>query len=162
MIGSPPSLVALFVLLHAITAAAWFGLALRLGSQTRLVLSLDRPQAVAVAQDLGKTVRLIGIFISLTLVFGLVTFFVGGGFGVYPPQYHSSLGLIFIAAVVHYAMVQPAWKTIQQAVRSDHDSEPQEATSARKRIGMGVGINHLIWLVLIVLMFWKYFMVAFL
>lgn len=154
-------LVSLFALIHAVTAAAWFGLALRLGSQTRLVLSLDRPQAVAVAQDLGKTVRLIGIFIVLTLVFGLVTFFVGGGFAFYPPQYHTSLGLIVIAAAVHYGMVAPAWKTIRQAVRQDGEPAPKEASSARKRIGMGVGINHLIWLVLIILMFWKYFGPAF-
>ena len=61
-------------LLHIITAAAWFGMGLRLAAQARLVLKLDRPAALALADDTGRTVRFMGFFIVLTLVFAFATF----------------------------------------------------------------------------------------
>ncbi len=145
----------LFVVLHVITAAAWFGLALRLGAQARNVLAHDGPTALALADDVGRSVKFTGIFIGLTFLFAVLAFFLGGGFGYYGPIYHTSLLLIVIAVVVHFFLVQPAWAKLREAVAQGVGGDDH-----RKRVTMGVGIEHLLWLVLIVLMFWNRFALA--
>jgi hypothetical protein len=132
----------IFVILHIITAAAWFGLALPLGRRARLVAD-GGPAAAALAEEGGRTVKLLGVFAILTLVFSLVAFFLGGGFGGYGPQYHTSLLLILILIGVHYGVIRPGWNALSAG-----------DANGRKRVAMGVGIGHLLWLVILVLMFW--------
>ncbi len=137
-------------LLHIITAAAWFGMALRLAAQARAVLSLDRPAALALADDTGRTVRFMGFFIVLTLVFAFATFVVGSiGPVRYGGQYHAAMTLIVVLVAIQYFLVQPGWKKLRGAVEAGTDAE-----AFRKRVAMGVGLGHLLWFVLLVLMFW--------
>ncbi len=137
-------------LLHIITAAAWFGMGLRLAAQARLVLKLDRPAALALADDTGRTVRFMGFFIVLTLVFAFATFVVGSiGPVRYGGQYHAAMTLIVVLVAIQYFLVQPGWKKLRGAVEAGTDAE-----AFRKRVAMGVGMGHLLWVVLLVLMFW--------
>ncbi len=137
-------------LLHIITAAAWFGMGLRLAAQARAVLSLDRPAALALADDTGRTVRFMGFFIVLTLVFAFATFVVGIiGSMQYGGQYHTAMTLIVVLVAIQYFLVQPGWKKLRGAVEAGTDAE-----AFRKRVAMGVGLGHLLWFVLLVLMFW--------
>ncbi len=138
------------ILLHIITAAAWFGMGLRLAAQARLVLKLDRPAALALADDTGRTVRFMGFFIVLTLVFAFATFVVGSiGPVRYGGQYHAAMTLIVVLVAIQYFLVQPGWKKLRGAVEAGTDAE-----AFRKRVAMGVGMGHLLWVVLLVLMFW--------
>ncbi len=137
-------------LLHIITAAAWFGMGLRLAAQARLVLKLDRPAGLALADDTGRTVRFMGFFIVLTLVFGFATFVVGSiDAARYGGQYHTAMTLIVVLVAIQYFLVQPGWKKLRGAVEAGTDAE-----AFRKRVAMGVGLGHLLWFVLLVLMFW--------
>ncbi len=137
-------------LLHIITAAAWFGMGLRLAAQARLVLKLDRPAALALADDTGRTVRFMGFFIVLTLVFAFATFVVGSiGPVRYGGQYHTAMTLIVVLVAIQYFLVQPGWTKLRGAVEAGTDAE-----AFRKRVAMGVGMGHLLWFVLLVLMFW--------
>ena len=148
----------IFVVLHVITAAAWFGLGLRLAGQARTVLKLDRAAAAALAEDVQRSVRLMGIFIVLTFIFGLIAFFAGGGFAVYGPIYHTSLTLIVILILLQFLLIRPSWKKLQAGLAAEKKAGQVE--SYRKRLAMGTGIGHLIWLVLLVLMFWNRFSAA--
>lgn len=139
----------LFMLAHIITAAAWFGMGLRVAAQARTVLGLERDAALAFSVDVGRTVRLMGIFAVLTFVFAVATFGIGITLRAYGGQYHAAMTLIVILLIVQYAMIQPAWKKLQAALDAGN-----EADAFRKRMAMGVGINHLLWLVMLVLMFW--------
>lgn len=128
----------LAVLLHIITAAAWFGLGLSLSAQARA-------GAPAGASDAGaRTVKLMGLFSVLTLVLALVALFAGGGFGSYGPQYHTSLLLIVVLVGLQYGLIRPAWGKLAGG-----------DASARGRVAMGTGIGHLVWLVILVLMLWQ-------
>ena len=148
----------IFVILHVITAAAWFGLGLRLAGQARTVLNLDSSSALALADDIRRSVRLMGIFIVLTFVFALIAFFAGGGFGAYGPIYHTSLTLIVILILLQFLLIRPSWKKLQSGLAAEEKAGQVE--SYRKRLAMGTGIGHLIWLVLLVLMFWNQFSAA--
>jgi hypothetical protein len=138
----------LLVILHIATAAAWFGMGLTLTGQLRALLGMAPPGTVILAEQTDRTVRLMGLFLLLTLAFALGAFFLGGGFGRYGPAYHTSLLLLVVLLGVHYGLLQPAWGRLQAAVAAGGDG-----TSARKRLAMAAGIGHLLWVVILVLMF---------
>ena len=138
-----------FILLHIIMAAAWFGMGLRLAAQARTVLRLERSAALALANDVARSVHFMGIFIGLTLVFAFGALGLGGG---YPGQiqYHIASMLIVVLVVFQFALVRPAWTKLRTAIETG-----TEGDAFRKRIAMSVGLGHLLWFVLLVLMFWN-------
>ncbi len=142
---------ALFVALHVISAAAWFGLALRLASQARAVRDAEPAVAVALAHDGAYAVRLMGLFILLTFVFSMGALGLGGG---YPGQwqYHVASLLIVVLVIVQYVLIRPTWLRLHDAATLESGSD-----GLVKRIAMLVGAGHAIWLVLALLMFWNRF-----
>lgn len=136
----------IFVVLHVITAAGWFGIALMLPSISRGVAgSGDRA-----LRDIGsKAVGMMTLFIVLTFFFGLIAFLLGGGFAAYGPVYHTSLLLIAGLILIQFFMIRRGWVGLI--------GEGEAPAPARKQVAMGVGIGHLIWLVVLVLMFWRFF-----
>jgi len=142
-----------FVILHIITAAAWFGLGLRLTGRARSVLAMETTTAKALIHDAQRSVYLMNVFIVLTLVFSLIAFFLGGAFAVYGPAYHTSLLLIVLMTLDQFLLVRPGWNGLQTALAGPSDTG-DAADGFRKRIAMGVGVGHLMWLTILVLMFW--------
>ena len=140
-----------FVLMHVLTGAAWFGLGLRLAAQARTALGAGQEAGRALSRDVGRTVHLMGIFILLTFLFSMVVLGLGGGYRG-QIQYHTASMLIVVLVVVQYGLIRPAWKGLREAI----DGEGDGATYA-KRVAITVGIGHLLWLVILVLMFWNRF-----
>ena len=133
----------IFVLLHIVTAAGWFGVALLLGRLARAAVS----SSDAALRETGtRAVGVAGVFAALTLLFGLVAFLIGGGFSAYGPEYHTSLLFMLILVGIHFLAIRPAWKVAS--------SPGEEATrhAASKRLSMSVGAGHLLWLFVLVLM----------
>lgn len=139
----------LLVLLHVIAAAGWFGLALAVGGMARRAAAGGGPP---VLEEGSKTIKLMNVFIVAAFVLGLVAFFLGGGFSAYGPQYHTSLSLVAILIAVQFFLIRPAWSGLA--------SGGPAAQAARKRISMGTGIGHLLWLIVLVLMFWNHYPLA--
>jgi hypothetical protein len=142
----------ILVILHIITAAAWFGLGLRLAGQARTVLSLDGRARATLAEDGQQSVRLMNIFILLTLLFSIGAFIAGGHFDRYGPAYHTALTLIVLLTLDQLVVIRPAWATLQ-AYATGEDTSEDTAQSAKSRVAIGTGVGHLIWLVLLGLMF---------
>lgn len=136
----------IFVVLHVITAAGWFGIGLLLASISRKVAESG---GAAVREVGSKAVGMMTLFIVLTFVFGLIAFLFGGGFAVYGPVYHTSLLLILILVLIQFFVIRRGWMSLSAGGETN--------TAARKRIAIGTGVGHLIWLVVLVLMFWRYF-----
>ncbi len=138
------------VILHIITAASWFGLGLPMARRARAVAA-GGPGAAALAEEGARIVKLLGVFSVLTLVFAFGAFSVGiaaGGSGTYGWPYHTALLLLLVLIGAQFGIVRPAWA----ALRRGED--------AAGRVGMGIGIGHLLWLVILVLMFWTQLAVA--
>ena len=149
----------ILVILHIITAAAWFGLGLRLTGQARTVLEKSGDAQSALADDGSQSVRLMNIFVVLTLVFSISAFIAGGHFSTYGPVYHTALLLIVILTLVQLFVIRPGWATLQSEVdAAEIDTEALE--SAKSRVAIGTGVGHLLWLVLLVLMFANRFVAA--
>lgn len=142
----------ILVILHIITAAAWFGLGLRLTGQARTVLERDGAAQKALAKDGGQSVWLMDVFMVLTLIFSLGAFVAGGHFNTYGPVYHSAVTLIILLTLDQLFVIRPGWATLQSEVDA---SEPntEALDSAKTRVAIGTGVGHLLWLVLLGLMF---------
>jgi len=141
------------VVLHIITAAAWFGLGLRLTAWARKTAGLSGEAAVVMAEDGQRSVKLMTVFVVLTAVFSIAAFVIGGAFAVYGPAYHTSLLLIILLVLDHVLVIRPAWETLATAVSSAGPSSEGIKASAKKRVAIGTGIGHLMWLVMLILMF---------
>ena len=148
-------IVTLLILLQVLTASAWFGLSIRLGSQAKLAATGQ----LAVAVDGLRTLSLMGIMLIATFVFSMALLMAGNG---YPGQmqYHAASALIVVLLGIQFVFLRPAWKRLYTAVEtgiSDTESENNGdgASMHARKISMYAGIGHLFWLVLLVLMFWN-------
>lgn len=141
----------ILVILHIITAAAWFGLGLRLAGQARKVLASDGDVRIALAEEGQRSVWLMNVFILLTLVFSVGAFIAGGHFDTYGPAYHSALTLIVLLTLDQLVVIHPAWKTLLSYATREADTEAAEG--AKTKIAIGTGVGHLLWLILLGLMF---------
>ena len=137
----------LLIFLHVVTAAAWFGLSLRLGRQALLAAAGES----AIMEEGAFAIRLMNLMVLLTFVFSMGALFLGGG---YPGQmqYHVASLLILVLVAVQYALIRPAWARL--------DAEAAKRQAACRQVAIFAGIGHLIWLVLLVLMFWNRFAIA--
>jgi hypothetical protein len=154
-------LKSIFVVLHIITAAAWFGLGLRLAGRARKVLELGGEAGAALAEDGQASVRQMNIFVVLTLVFSLAAFIAGGHFAAYGPIYHTSVTLIVLLAAAQLFVIRPNWNTLRSAVTGG-SVDADAAESARKWVAIGTGVGHLLWLVMLVLMLWNQYLAVYL
>lgn len=150
----------IFVILHIITGAAWFGMGLRLTAKARNAIAAAEAGGAILADDTRRTVRFMGYFIVLTFVFGLVAIFLGGGFGFYDSKYHTSILLVLILVALQFALIAPSWGKLHGALASA-PVDLGAAEQLRKRIAMSTGIAHLLWLVVLVLMLWNQYPLAF-
>jgi hypothetical protein len=141
-----------FVILHVATAAAWFGMALRVPAQTRVAMRMGSGAASALTQDARKGIMMMGIFIALTLVFGLIAFFLDGGFAAHGPEFHSAITIVAAIVALNFLLLLPAWDKFSEALSS---GDSDATAKYKKRVAMGVGIGHLLWFVTLVLMFWS-------
>lgn len=151
-------LKSILVVLHIITAAAWFGLGLRVAGRARQVIERGGEAGLALAEDGQASVRQMNIFAVLTFLFSIGAFVAGGHFAAYGPIYHTSVTLIVLLLVDQLFVIRPGWNALREAVSGGEAIAAEAAESARKRVAIGTGVGHLLWLVMLVLMLWnRYF-----
>ncbi|MFB6271651.1 MAG: hypothetical protein ABEL51_02030 [Salinibacter sp.] len=155
-------LFALLVVLHIITAAAWFGLGLRVAGRARDVIELGDERGVALASDGQSSVWQMTIFAVLTLVFSIGAFIAGGAFSAYGPLYHTSITLIVLLVLDQLFVIRPGWNALRAAVSGGGSINADAAESARKKVAIGTGVGHLLWLVMLVLMLWNRYLSVYL
>lgn len=140
-------LLVVLVTLHILFSAAWFGLGLRIAGQARRVAA-GGEGVTLFAEEGTRTSFLMTVSAVLFYVFAIAAFFVGGGFAAYGPIYHASLGLGLLLVLDQAVLIQPTWSAL-----AGHPGTPQ-AASDRKKLALGVGVGHLIWVVQLCLMVW--------
>ncbi|HEX8387341.1 MAG TPA: hypothetical protein VF576_14205 [Rubricoccaceae bacterium] len=130
------------VILHIVLVSVWFGLSLRLQFQAKALGMGDGGFAETLRTGGSRTVQVMTVAIILFYAVAVGNFFLGGGFDAYGPVYHTSLLLGLALVLVQVLVIQPAWGRLA-------GGQPASA----KRVSMGLGIGHGLWLVLLVLMF---------
>ncbi|MDX1420099.1 MAG: hypothetical protein R3181_09040 [Rubricoccaceae bacterium] len=142
------------LLLHVLSFGAWFGLGLRLGGQARTVADAEPAGAALLAADGSRTIALMNGFVLLGYAAALAAFFASPqfaaeGMGGHAWPYHLALTLGLVLVAVQWALIRPAWARLRATVGAP------EADRARGRVAMAMGLGHLTWFVLLVLMYWE-------
>jgi hypothetical protein len=91
------------------------------------------------------------MFSILTLLTGLGLIFVVGGFGAVPINIHISLTLMLIALAVSITLMRPATGRLVELTQAE-SLNVEAATAAVRKLTMGQGILHLLWIVILTMM----------
>ena len=132
----------LTVALHVLFAAAWFGLGLALPALARAAAEGGAPQGDRVVTMMTGSVLLFYAFAVLNWTLGMQ---LGYELQYNAWPYHTSLTLGLVLVAVQLLLIRPGWKKLT--------SGEEHAERGRKRIMAGIGIGHLTWLVIFVLMY---------
>jgi uncharacterized membrane protein len=143
----------LLILLVHITAAAFlFGGSAGVARPVRRSLELGTKAMLSAAEDLVRRGKMIGMSSMMTLVTGVVLLATRAeGFGKSPKNYHAALGLMLGAVLLSVLLIRPAASGILAEARKEAPSTGA-ITALLKRLAMGQGIMHLLWVVVLVLM----------
>ena len=140
------------LVVHIASAAMIFAAPMGTTGSLRRALSSGNDEVLrSAAKDAALRGRLGGMGALSTLVTGLILIFVMGGFGAVRPQIHAALALMLAAIAFHVTFLRPALLRFGAAVST---SPPDRAVCENviKRLAMGTGIGHLMWVVILVLM----------
>ena len=134
----------LTIALHVLFAASWFGLALALPA-------LARAQASGGAPGGGRVLTMMNGAVVLFYAFAVANWTLGMQIGFREQYnawpYHTSITLGLVLVAVQWFVIRPAWNRLSGA------TDAADATAGRKRLAMGVGIGHAVWLGIFVLMY---------
>ena len=132
------------IALHILFAASWFGLALALPA-------LAPAQSSGGAPGASRVITMMNASVALFYVFALVNWTLGMQIGFREQYnawpYHTSITLGLVLVLVQWFVVRPGWNRLAAA------TDAADATAGRKRLGMGIGIGHAVWLGIFVLMY---------
>lgn len=139
------------IALHVLFAAAWFGLGLALPALSRTALAGGAGGREAGAANGGRVVVMMTGAVLLFYAFAVLNWTLGMQLG-YELQYnawpyHASLTLGLILVAAQLVLIRPGWNKLADA------AQPGEADAGRKRIMAGIGIGHLTWIVIFILMY---------
>jgi putative copper export protein len=147
------SVVNILAVVHVAFAALWFGAPLMMGS----TLKKARPHgqaafhaAAGVAHRMA-TLASVGILGVIATGVGLIFLKYGGMKGL-PVRFHIALGLALLATGVGFGLLKSTAGKLVSAAAAE-GFQPDSATASIKKLSMGTGINHLLWLICLVLMF---------
>lgn len=139
------------LILHISSAALLLGVPLGIVRNLKANLELGKDAFRVATVDASRRGQLTGISALLTLATGLALIFMSGGFGAVPLNFHMALTAMLVALVVAAVLIRPATtKLAQIAVKETLDR--QGALALTKRLAMGTGILHLLWLIMLTLM----------
>lgn len=126
--------------LHVLFAAAWFGLGLALPALSKTaVAGGGTEQGQKVITSMNGSILLFYAFAVLNWVLGMQ---IGLDLQYNAWPYHAALTLGLVLVAVQLLLIRPGWNALT--------TNPE---AGRKRIAMGVGIGHLVWMITFVLMY---------
>ena len=126
--------------LHVLFAAAWFGLGLALPA-------LSKSAVAGGGFEAGRRViASMNGSVALFYVFALANWMLGRRIGFEAQYnewpYHAALTLGLILVLIQFFLIRPGWAAL-----------PTDAEAGRKKIAMGTGIGHAVWVLTFVLMY---------
>jgi hypothetical protein len=143
--------------LHIAFAATWFGLPIGSTGATKRALGRDVAAVRAALLEANRRENASLVFGVLTLVTGVVLVFDLGGFGAIPASYHLALTLILVMLALSLVLLRPTGAKLQALANDPSFRLPDEtARSLVKRLTIGSGVMQLLWLVILVLMYYRF------
>lgn len=144
----------ILLILHIASAALLFGGGIGLVSNLKRCLQAGQAAFTPATADAAKRGGIMGAASLATLATGLGLIFAVGGFKAIPVTIHIALTLMLVAIGVSSVLIRPnTMKLVKFAGAETLDSAAIQASI--KKIAMGTGILHLIWITILILMIAK-------
>lgn len=141
--------------IHITAAAIIFAAPLgTIGSLKRALAGAGDSALKTSAKDAAVRSQLAYLGAIVTLVTGVVLIFVSGGFGVVGPRFHAALTLMVVAIGFRLAFIKPNGKKLAAAAAAS-PADRGGFAEALKNIRLGTGVQHAVWLIILVLMLAK-------
>ncbi len=140
------------VVVHVAAAAVVLGASLGWGRLLRQAAEAGQAAARVATADVMRRMTLVRIASAMTLFTGIALILLSGGFGIVPKNFHIALTLML--ATLGWVMLGlvPRVKSLDGLAAASHFDRAQFTASVGK-VGMGTGIIHALWIVILVLMF---------
>lgn len=145
--------ISILVVVHILFGALWFGGPLMIGSTLKRALPVGQ-EAFAAATGVANRMSVLGLVGnvgSLLTGVGLIFLKYGGMKGL-PVPFHAALGLVTLGLVLGIVLVKNQVGTLA-ADAAGGSFDAAAALKRTKRVSMGVGMSHLLWLIALVLMY---------
>ncbi len=144
----------ILLILHIACAALLFGGGIGMVRNLKRCLQAGKAAFLPATEDAAKRGKIMGLASFATLLTGLALIFTVGGFKAIPVTIHIALTLMLVAIGVSSALIRPhTMKLVKYVAAENLDSAAIEKSI--KKIAMGTGILHLIWITILVLMIAK-------
>lgn len=141
-----------FVLVvHISAAAVTLGASVGLLRHLRRALEAGPTSFALAAEDAARRGKIMGTTAFMTLGTGLGLIFIVGGFKAVPLNIHIALSLMLLAVAVSVTIMRPSAARIL-ALSKQAALDTAGISQTIKRLAMGQGILHLLWLCILVLM----------
>lgn len=141
--------------LHILSAAIWLGAGLPVSRDVRRTIERGRPHTDLLPERVNRSGKVAVIAGVLTLGTGVNLVFSVGGFANVRPNIHVGFGLTLLLFAIEAGLVRPTWRRIA-AILTAEDGDLAEARGLTGRFAMLHGIEHLLWLVVLVLMVFRF------
>ncbi|WP_420454373.1 hypothetical protein [Rubrivirga sp.] len=132
------------IAVHVLFGAAWFGLGLALPSLARGAMSPGAAEGGKVVGAMSGSVVLFYAAAVLNWTLGMQLGF-EAQYNTWP--YHTALTLGLVLVAVQFALIRPGW------ARLVNGAGTPVGESGRKRIALGLGVGHAVWMIVFVLMY---------
>jgi hypothetical protein len=90
-----------------------------------------------------------------TLFSGVIMVLLNGGFAIVPKNYHAALGLMWLLLGIGFFVTTPAVKKVR-ALAAASTLDETVAVALASKIGRAIGVGHLLWTLILVLMFQRF------
>jgi hypothetical protein len=146
--ADPTNLI--LMVIHLTAAATAFAVGMTMSGAIRRASGESRDVKLAIARLANRSGLIASIFGLVTLLSGFALIFYRGGFKAVSPTIHVAITLVLIMLAIGQLLQRPTGTKLLGAV-----DDPDAWNAARKRWVMADGIQQLLWLVTLVLMFIK-------
>jgi len=140
----------IFKVLHILSAATWLGSGLTASGDVHRTLALGRPHVDSLVSRLKRGSMLAIITGQLTLWTGVAVILSAGGFSAVPPRILAGAGVTVVMFLFGGMAIRPTGQAIMKVIEGGGDLSA--AAPYARRLSMLAGIQHLLWLVVLVLM----------
>lgn len=149
-----PQLLQVLLVVHVLCAMLWFGGAAFVPRRLREVLAGEPAQARRSMSTLLRQSQALDIACVLSVLTGIsMALAYPGGFAALSPRFHVALLLSLIWLGLALLVARPAMQRISDSMQGNSTLEPGRRFA--KRVGMATGLEHLLFVTVLVLMLWR-------
>jgi hypothetical protein len=145
----------LLLVIHIAAAAIAFGAPLGIPRLLKASAAAGMLPFQIAVNDVAKRARLARMSGITTLFSGVIMMLLNGGFAVVSKNYHAAFGLMWLLLGISFFVTTPAVKKVK-ALAAASTLDQAAAVACANKIGMAIGIGHLLWTLILVLMFQRF------